>query len=145
MSLGWPGNASGSPRKSWMKLGSLGFSAHPSAPTTRTWISGGEWIEGMDVCSVYPQGYQTDSRVLDSDSYFYALESLVCLSELFARVFNQQALRQAVKIINDPSHILYPAFQWLPSGQGPRCTACMTERTRATFVPKATLFFNSSC
>lgn len=62
-----------------------------------------------------------------------------------AQVYSQRALRQAAKIINDPSHILHSAFQWLPSGRRLRCTACRTERRRATFVPKATLLFNSSC
>lgn len=61
-----------------------------------------------------------------------------------SQVFSEQALRQAAKIIKDPSHILHPAFQWLPSGRRLRCTACRTERRRATFVPKATLLFNSS-
>ncbi|XP_065326183.1 protein NLRC3-like [Pelmatolapia mariae] len=61
-----------------------------------------------------------------------------------AQVFSQQALRQAAKIINDPSHILHPAFQWLPSGRRFRCISCRTERRRAAFVPKATLLFNSS-
>lgn len=62
-----------------------------------------------------------------------------------SQVFNQQALSQAAKIISDPSHILHSAFQWLPSGRRLRCTACRTERRRATFVPKATLLYNSSC
>ena len=62
-----------------------------------------------------------------------------------AHVFNQQALRQAATIINDPSHILHPAFEWLPSGRRLRCVACRTERRKATFVPKATLLLNTSC
>lgn len=59
-------------------------------------------------------------------------------------IHNQQTLRQAVKIINDPSHILHPAFQWLPSGRRLRCPACRTERRKATFVPKAVLLYNST-
>ena len=62
-----------------------------------------------------------------------------------SHVYSQQALRQAGKMINDPTHILHTAFERLPSRRRLRCTACRTERRRATFVPKATLLFNSNC
>ena len=45
-----------------------------------------------------------------------------------------RALRTALRILQDPSHALFPAFEWLPSGCHchSSCPGC-----RATFVCKA--------
>ena len=53
----------------------------------------------------------------------------------------QQMLRSAGRILQDPSHILLPAFEWLPSGCQLCCPGYRTQR--ATFVPKAVQLLNS--
>ncbi|XP_042272891.1 uncharacterized protein LOC121900544 [Thunnus maccoyii] len=55
----------------------------------------------------------------------------------------QQMLRSAGRILQDPARILYPVFEWLPSGHQLRCPGCRTQRRRATFVPKAVQLLNS--
>ena len=49
MSLDWPGNAPGSPRKSWMKWperGKPGLPCSGCCPVSRRRISGGRWMDG---------------------------------------------------------------------------------------------------
>ena len=60
-------------------------------------------------------------------------------------VCQQQTKRAAIRIIRDPSHCLFPAFVWLPSGQRLCCPRCRTQRRRATFVPEAVRILNCDC
>jgi hypothetical protein len=59
-------------------------------------------------------------------------------------IHDQQTLRLANRIMQDPSHALNPAFEWLPSGRRLPCLGCRTQRRKATFVPKAVHLLNSS-
>jgi len=58
-------------------------------------------------------------------------------------VCDQQMLRLAGRILQDPLHAMFPAFEWLPSGRRLRCPNCRTQRRRAIFVPKAVQLLNS--
>lgn len=55
----------------------------------------------------------------------------------------QQTLRSAVSILQDPSHVLFSASERLPSGCQLCCPGCKTQRRRATSVPKAVQILNS--
>ena len=59
-------------------------------------------------------------------------------------IYEQQTLRLANRIMQDPSYALHPAFEWLPSGRRLCCPGCRTQRRKATFVPKAVYLLNSS-
>ena len=54
----------------------------------------------------------------------------------------QQTVKLARRILQDPSHIMSSVFEWLPSGRRLRCPCCKTERRRATFVPRAVQLLN---
>ena len=56
---------------------------------------------------------------------------------------DQQTIRNAHRILYDPSHTLHSVFEWLPSGRRLRCPCCRTQRRRATFVPTAFQLLNS--
>lgn len=59
----------------------------------------------------------------------------------FSTLCEQQMLRSTGRILQDHSHILLPAFEWLPSGLHLCCPGCRTQRV--TFVPKAVHLHNS--
>lgn len=40
------------------------------------------------------------------------------------------------RISQNPSHILFPEFDWLPSGRRFRCPGCRTQRKRTTYSPE---------
>jgi hypothetical protein len=51
-------------------------------------------------------------------------------------IFKVRALRQAHKIILDPSHPLYLDFELLPFGRRYRAPLSRKNRTRQSFVPR---------
>lgn len=55
---------------------------------------------------------------------------------------DQQTVKVARRIINDPSHILFSEFEWLPSGSRLRCPLCRTQRRKVTFIPRAVQLMN---
>lgn len=56
---------------------------------------------------------------------------------------DQQSVKLTRRILQDPSHILFPEFEWLPSGRRLRCPGCRTQRRKATFIPRAVQLFNA--
>ena len=56
---------------------------------------------------------------------------------------DQQTIRTAHRIIQDPSHTLHSVFKWLPSGRRLRCPRYRTQKRRATFVPRAVQLLNT--
>ncbi|KAK0146882.1 putative RNA-directed DNA polymerase from transposon BS [Merluccius polli] len=57
---------------------------------------------------------------------------------------DQQTIKIAHRIIQDPAHILSSEFEWLPSGRRLRCPGCRTQRRKASFVPRAVRLLNDS-
>ena len=50
------------------------------------------------------------------------------LVRALSTVCEQQTLRTARRIRQEPSHALFPVFEWLPSGRRPCCPGCRTPR-----------------
>ena len=50
-------------------------------------------------------------------------------------VFDETIIRQAQKIISDPTHVLHPEYQLLPSGRRFRVPQCRLNRFKNSFVP----------
>lgn len=62
------------------------------------------------------------------------------LSDLSPPSVNRRLLKQLAR---DPSHILFPLFEWLPQRCKLRCPDCKTQRRRATSVPWAVQLHNT--
>uniref|UniRef100_A0A1A8IGU6 Alkylated DNA repair protein AlkB homologue 8 N-terminal domain-containing protein n=2 Tax=Nothobranchius TaxID=28779 RepID=A0A1A8IGU6_NOTKU len=85
-------------------------------------------------CWFYSLSLQNRNRLQHTTSVCSKIVGLPVRT--LAQVFYQQALREAAKILHNPSHILHPAFQWLPSGRRLRCISCKTER-RSHLCPQS--------
>ena len=57
-------------------------------------------------------------------------------------LFSNRATKRAVGIQNDPTHILAPFFELLPSGRRLRHFKCRTKKFSNTFIPQAIILLN---
>jgi len=58
------------------------------------------------------------------------------------KIYEQSVIRQAQKIVSDPTHILHPEFQLLPSGRRFRVPKCRLNRYKNYFVPMSIKLIN---
>lgn len=59
-------------------------------------------------------------------------------------LYDQSVLRQAQRILTDPSHILYAEYELLPSGRRFRVPHCKLNRFRKSFVPTSIKLLNDA-
>ncbi len=58
-------------------------------------------------------------------------------------IYEQATLRQANKIVCDPSHVLYTEYELLPSGRRFRAPRCRLNRFKNSFIPVSIKLLNS--
>ena len=59
-------------------------------------------------------------------------------------LYEKAVLREARKILSDPTHILNSEFEILPSGRRLRMPSCRLNRYKNSFIPVATKILNKS-
>ena len=60
----------------------------------------------------------------------------VSIYTLYHNIYEQQTWRLASRILLDPAHALFSAFEWLPSWHRVHWPGCRSQK-RATFFPRA--------
>ena len=58
-------------------------------------------------------------------------------------IYDQSVLRQAQRVLSDPSHILHMEYELLPSGRRYRIPKCKLNRFKHSFVPTSIKILNN--